>query len=83
MSAVAYTIKKPVRLEMNNAGAWKVVLTFDADDKDTECEVRDTVHRMGSLSARLGGRQAWRLYAPVIRMALSYWTVEHGWKDAA
>ena len=47
MNATAhYTIKKPVRLELNNAGAWKVVLTFDADDKDTECEVRDTVHRM-------------------------------------
>lgn len=74
-------IRTPVRLELNSAGAWKVVLTFDGNDAEVLRRVQEVAHGMGVLSAELGGRQSWRLYRPLKRQVLMYWSVERGWED--
>lgn len=73
------TMAKPVRLEVNNSGAWKLVLRFDA-----ACEHQADAAMGGAeqLLRAAGGRGAWRISSdeslPLVLMRLE--SVEQGWR---
>lgn len=84
------TMKKPVRLEINNSGAWKLLGTFEGDDGDTWELVFE---HASALFATLGLGNARHPDRPVMRvskddqsdttsMVLAEWTSEGGWRDA-
>jgi hypothetical protein len=80
--------KRPVRLELNNSGAWKTLMTLDAGDAVTVSEAEMLTHELGVLYARLGGRMKWRISMAqkngcvTASMVLREWSPETGWKDA-
>ena len=74
--------KQPVRLELNNSGAWKAILQYDAANGDDDADAQNCADDMGRISARLGGRQAWRVVDMLTGKTRSEWSVEHGWRDA-
>lgn len=80
--------KRPVRLELNNSGAWKTLMTLDAGDAVTIGEAEMLTHELGLLYARLGGRMRWRLAMPqtlgcvTVPQPLREWAPETGWRDA-
>lgn len=74
--------KKPVRLELNNSGAWKLVCRFDAareDQADAAMEGAEQLLRAA------GGRGAWRISSdeplPAVLMRLD--DVGQGWRAAS
>lgn len=75
------TAKKPVRLEVNNRGAWKLVCLFDA-----ACEHQADAAMAGAeqLLRAAGGMAAWRISSddplPVVLMRLE--SVQQGWRAA-
>lgn len=74
-------LKRPVRLELNNTGAWKVLGRFDASDDDQSALVLDaaedlvkTLHNSEDPSG-----------CPTMRVSmddgfvLMRWSIERGW----
>lgn len=82
MSAAA----KPVRLELNNSGAWKVLGRFDAADEMT-CE--QVMSHAEELVCWLHGDKPAK-QCPTLRVSiddaleevLTRWTLGRGWYDA-
>jgi hypothetical protein len=77
-------MKKPVRLEINNSGAWKVLGKFDAADDFQADDILNAAERLASVLAESGNRLTMRVsmaqppHAPVM-----HWTdAEAGWRDA-
>jgi hypothetical protein len=68
---------RPVRLELNNSGAWKALATFDAGDDD----MADKARAAGQLLGELGGqRTSLRICtAEALPVVLLRWTAERGW----
>jgi hypothetical protein len=75
---------KPVKLELNNSGAWKTLGTFDAADQNRSEDVMSTaVQLIGLLNEGKPAKQC-----PTLRIAvddglsevLMYWTLAEGWK---
>jgi hypothetical protein len=67
---------KPVKLQVNNSGAWKDVVRFDAADAVVSGEVMDAAATLG----RIGG-VSWRVCtADALQLSLMYWSAEHGWE---
>ena len=75
------SIRRPARLELNSAGAWRILMTIDAADPQQVADVRRAAAEMGQVYADLGGRMVWRLYAPIDRQVLAYWEPGSGWRD--
>ena len=86
--AVESNPAKPVRLELNNSGAWKVLGTFDAADETTCGLVLDSAETL--LKALHGNKPAKR--CPTLRVSmdtsgdttdtvLMRWDIERGWRD--
>ena len=84
MSRPAYA--KPVRLELNNSGAWKLLGRFDAADDDQVDLVLDaaedlvkTLHNSedpkGCPSLRVSMDDH-------LQQVLMRWDLERGWRDA-
>lgn len=81
-------MQKPVRLEINNSGAWKVIGRFDAAVDDATDDILTAAgHLADALNAPYSGRPS--LVTMRVSMAepphdvLMRWTdAETGWRDA-
>jgi len=76
---------KPVRIELNNSGAWKVLGRFDAADEDQTALVLDAAEDL--IKTLNNGGPAKR--CPTLRVStddglgavLLRWDLEGGWRD--
>ena len=65
-----------LRLELNNTGAWKVVLRFRADDDHATGVVQEHTYQL----ARLDTKAKWRISTDEAQpKALAYCTHDQGW----
>lgn len=77
---------KPVRLELNNSGAWKVLGRFDAADDEQASLVMDAAE---DLIKTLHNSECPRR-CPTLRITiddslatvLTRWSIAEGWRDA-
>lgn len=80
------TAKKPVRLELNNSGSWKVLGRFDAADDDQSALVFDAAEEL--IKTLHNSEDPKR--CPTMRVSmddglgavLMRWDLEGGWRDA-
>lgn len=76
---------KPVRLELNNSGAWKVLGRFDAADDDQVALVLDAAEdlvRTLHNSEDPKGCQTLRVSMDdSLQQVLMRWELESGWRD--
>lgn len=83
---MASTPAKPVRLELNNSGSWKVLGRFDAADDDQSALVLDAAEEL--IKTLHNGGPAKK--CPTLRVSvddgigevLIRWDIERGWTDA-
>lgn len=75
------TGERPVRLELNNSGSWKVLARFDAGNTVASGQAREA----GQLLGELGGpRTTLRICTDAaLPMVLVRWSAERGWWDVA
>lgn len=67
---------KPVTLQVNNSGAWKTVIRFDAD-KDMECaEVLSAAGTLGCIDGRCKFRV---VMDNGLQAVLMHWSAKDGW----
>lgn len=83
------TFKKPVRLELNNSGSWKVLGRFDAADDDQSALVLDAAEELiKTLHNSEDPRRC-----PTLRLSMDdpgdstalvllRWDLVKGWRDA-
>jgi len=72
--------KKPVKLQINNSGAWKNFISFDADDDLAYSHIADAANTLGNLHH---GHIAFRVIIDGPGdVVLTRWTREEGWKKA-
>jgi len=65
-----------LRLELNNTGAWKVILRFLADDAHATGVVQESTYQL----ARLDTKSKWRISTDEAQpKALAYCTHDQGW----
>jgi hypothetical protein len=68
---------KPAKLQLNNSGAWKDVVHFDADDTEQTDAVTDAAEALGRVP---GNRLTFRLVKDDgTAEVLMHWTAEHDW----
>jgi hypothetical protein len=66
---------KPVKLQVNNSGAWKNVLRFDAADDAVAAQVMEAAATLGQI-----GRMTWRICVDdSLDLVLMTWTEAKGW----
>lgn len=73
--------QRPVRLELNNSGAWKTLARFDAGDEAAS----DRARTAGRLLGELGGqRTTLRICTDdALPLVLVRWSADRGWWDVA
>lgn len=79
-------MNKPVKLELNNSGAWKRLGGFDADDEDQAALVMDAAEEL--IKTLHNSEDPKR--CPTLRICiddplgsvLMRWDIERGWRDA-
>lgn len=77
-------MKKPVRLELNNSGSWKVLGRFDAADDEQTSLVLDAAE---DLVKTLHNSEDPK-HCPPLRVSIDActvllrWDLEGGWRDA-
>lgn len=83
------TPTKPVRLELNNSGSWKVLGRFDADDDEQASLVMDaaqtlvqTLHNSEDPKGCPTLRVSMAHPADSVDLVLVRWDIERGWRDA-
>lgn len=77
-------MRKPVRLELNNSGSWKVLGRFDADDDEQTSLVLDAAEdliRTLHNSEDPKGCPTLRVSIDSMTVLLR-WGIEQGWRDA-
>lgn len=77
-------MKKPVRLELNNTGSWKVLGHFDAADDEQTALVLDAAEELVKTlhnSEDPKGCATLRVSIDAITVLLR-WDLERGWRDA-
>lgn len=82
----AATFAKPVRLEFNNSGAWKVLGRFDAADDEQTSLVLDAAE---DLVKTLHNSEDPK-HCPTLRVSMDdglgsvllRWCIERGWREA-
>lgn len=80
------TKKKPVRLELNNSGSWKVLGRFDADDDEQSSLVLDAAEDLIRTLHNSEDPKG----CPTLRVSmddglgsvLMRWSLVDGWRDA-
>jgi len=78
-------MKKPVRLELNNSGSWKVLGRFDCNDDEHCGQVMDAAENL--VKTLHNSEDAKR--CPTLRITiddalatvLARWTLAEGWRD--
>lgn len=80
-------MKKPVRLEINNSGAWKIIGRFDAADDAQADDILNSAHELASALNDVTSASPKRLtlrvsMAEAPHDVLMYWeSIETGWRD--
>lgn len=78
-------MKKPVRLELNNSGSWKVLGRFDAADDDQCALVLDAAEQLVQTLHNGGpARKCPTLRVSVddsLQEVLMRWSIELGWRE--
>jgi hypothetical protein len=80
-----FIVDKPVRLELNNSGSWKLLGRFDAADDEQSSLVLDAAE---DLVKTLHNNESPK-GCPTLRVSiddttvLMRWQIERGWYDAA
>ena len=87
---MATELKKPVRLELNNSGSWKVLGRFDAADDEQTALVLDaaeelvkTLHNSEDVKRCPTLRVSMDHPSDTVAMVLLRWRLDLGWRDAA
>ena len=77
-------MKKPVRLEINNSGAWKLLGRFDAADDEASDDLLNDAERLAQSLSECGNRLTLRVScADAPHLVLMHWNdAESGWRDA-
>ena len=77
-------MKKPLRLEINNSGAWKVLGRFDTDDEFVANNVLVAAAQMAQALVAGGNRLTLRVScADAPHVVLMHWSDQYsGWRDA-
>jgi hypothetical protein len=77
------TMQKPVRLEINNSGAWKVIGRFDAADDVRADDILNCAHELAAALCDAGSRLTLRVsMADLPNDVLMRWeSIESGWRD--
>lgn len=72
--------QKPVKLQLNNSGAWKDVTHFDALHDHVGAKVMDAANTLGTLDAH---RVTYRVVTEgALPEVLMTWNKDDGWKEA-
>lgn len=69
---------RPVQLQINNSGAWKIIASFDAGDDESA----DKARAAGQLLGELGGKNRTTLRIATdqaVTQVLARWDTERGW----
>ena len=71
--------KKPVRLEVNNSGSWKLVCRFDAADAD---QADAAMEGAECLMRAAGGRSPWRISSDesLLQVLMRLEDLAKGWR---
>lgn len=70
------TAKKPVKLQLNNSGAWKDVIRFDAADDAVCAQVMEAAEALGQV-----GKVTWRVCVDDgSQDVLMHWSAAEGWR---
>lgn len=76
---------RPVRLELNNSGAWKVLGTFDASDDEQSALVlsaaEDLVKTLHNSESPKGCPTMRVSIDDTLGAVLLRWDIERGWRD--
>jgi len=73
--------QKPVKLQINNTGAWKDVTHFDAQHDHVGDQVLEAANTLGQIDAH---RVSYRLVTEgALPEVLMSWSKDGGWKEAA
>jgi len=79
-------LKKPVRLELNNSGAWKVLGRFDAADDEQSALVLDAAETLvQTLHNNEDPKRCPTLRVSIddnLQEVLLRWDLTRGWRDA-
>lgn len=72
-------VARPVVLAVNNSGAWKTVIRFDAGDDLASARVQVHAEELGHIDPAI----TWRIAtAEPLPCVLMYWDAERGWRKA-
>jgi hypothetical protein len=68
---------RPLKLELNNSGAWKTIARFDAGDELACAAAQNGADLLGRLGPK---RVSWRIATDEpLPDVLLYWNAENGW----
>lgn len=75
---------KPVRLEINDSGAWRILGRFDADDAEQTALVLDAAETLvKTLHNSENPKRCPRLRVSIDAITvLTHWSLADGWRDA-
>lgn len=76
--------KNPCRLELNNSGAWKVIVRFDAADEETSGEIMDAAAKLSNAVNAGADKPQFtlRISAEDATVLARYEGIDGGWRDA-
>lgn len=76
--------QRPVRLELNNSGAWKTLARFDAGNEVAADKARSAGRLLGELGELGGQRTTLRICTDeALPLVLVRWSADRGWWDVA
>lgn len=77
-------MNRPVRLELNNSGSWKVLVRFDAGDPVAAGQAREAGRLLGELGELGGTKTTLRIVTDSsLPQVLVRWSADRGWWDVA
>lgn len=74
-------MSRPVNLQVNQSGAWRIALTFDQDTTDMVA-LEATAESLVEIADAQGGTKLRIAMVDGRHTALRYWTAAKGWHDA-
>lgn len=76
-------MSKPVRLEINDSGSWRVICRFDAADDERANAILDAAERLAQALVWTDLRPKLALRVSIdATNVLMRWSAREGWRDA-